>query len=97
MNSLEFYKELKNNLQRLINVIIKDIPINKYCLSLSMTLKDGTHLIAKDLKRKLTSLNPIIPRIDCLPKNYTPGKKSKPIFSCVNSPTYLLSKWPIKK
>lgn len=61
LNPLEFYKEFKNDLRRLINVIIKDIPTNEFCISLSMTLKECTNLIEKDLKRKLTSSNLTIP------------------------------------
>lgn len=67
IESTRVFKEFKNDLRMLINVIIKYIPTNELCISLSMTLKDCTNSIKKDLKRKLTLSNSTIPRIYCLP------------------------------
>lgn len=77
LKPLEFNKELKNDLRRLIkfNVVIKDIPTNDFGISLSMTLKDCTNLIEKYMKWKLTSSSLTIPRIYCLPKIHKSVKK----------------------
>lgn len=64
---------------------------------MSESLKTCKILITDELKRKLTVSNPTIPKLYCLPKIHKNGNGMRPIISCINSPTYLLSKWLVNK
>ena len=62
------------------------------------SLKACKSLIPSDKFRlKLTTSNPTLPKLYCLPKIHKTGTPMRPIVSGIGSPTYLLSKWLVRE
>jgi hypothetical protein len=75
MDHNEYFNRVQTMIEEGPYYLLEKDPLNKYCLSLSSTLKECNNLIDKVLARKLTVSNPNIPRLYCLPKIHKEGKK----------------------
>lgn len=93
----EYYSRVENILKNESFTILHKSPLNNYISNTIETLKSCKNIITNNLYKKLITPNPTIPRLYCLPKIHKPGQEMRPIVSCINSPTYLLSKWLAKE
>lgn len=85
MISAGSYKELNKN------------PLPKMVSDTRKTITSCNKVISSEFKARLIVSNPVLPRMYCLPKIHKPGKSMRPIVSCINAPTYLLSKYLSKE
>lgn len=72
---------------------IKKNPLPKMIRDTKTVLSISNKVINDRIRFSLTVSNPVLPRMYCLPKIHKEGKSMRPIVSCINSPTYLLSKY----
>jgi len=93
LDKKEYYERVENMLKHPPYKVINKNPLSKYITSVSTSLKNCKNVISNDHKRKLTVPNPNLPRLYCLPKIHKDGKQMRPIVSCVNAPSYNISKW----
>lgn len=93
----EYHRRVNNMLSSGSYVLCEKDPLQKFSTAVTSTLKQCKILISNDTYRKLHVSNPILPRLYCLPKVHKPGDGMRPIVSCINSPSYLLSKWLVEK
>ena len=75
------YEELKKN------------PIDNMAKEIKNVVQGCKHIFNYKIdKWKYLNSNPIIPRLYALPKTHKPGNKFRPIVSCIQSPSYDVSK-----
>ncbi len=77
--------------------LLEKNPLPKMIEELKTALTACKSIISKDTKTSLTSSNPTIPKLYCLPKIHKPGNAMRPIVSNIGSPTYNLCKWLINE